>query len=73
MKKPALTSPMPMPMPAAAPSVMAANPGNSKKAAIVQKPHNPANHLSQMPTYGNGGKVMKGYAGGGMVKGKKGC
>lgn len=78
MKMPPAAAPMTVPPaaqmapPAAVPRVQSATPGNSRKPAVVQKPHNPANHVSQMPTYSNGGKV-KGYAKGGMVKGGKGC
>jgi hypothetical protein len=78
MNLPPAAAPMAVPAaarmapPAAVPKVQSATPGTARKGAVVQKPHNPANHVSQMPTYGNGGKV-KGYAKGGMVKGGKGC
>jgi hypothetical protein len=39
------------------------------RGVVPQKPHNPDNHLSAMPTAAPNGGAVKGYSNGGMVKG----
>jgi hypothetical protein len=68
MAVPAVPAARPMKAAPAAPAarVVPAKTMSRRDANIVQKPHNPDNHISRMP-YANGGAV-KGYAKGGMVK-----